>query len=156
MRHFSLLLATLLTGLLTAAGAVPALAGNLQVRGLVSKNCTVKVNDQGANINMAAGASNLQVATIGETCNADDGYTITLSSAFSGALSGGNGQKSAYTLSYDTVENTQLDSPVVLNHTKDQREEVNKALRVTVPPNSKAAQANARFYDTITISIAAR
>jgi hypothetical protein len=148
-----LLLASLMATALL--GAEPALAASMLVRGLVLKNCTIKVNDQGANINLAAGASNLQVANISETCNADDGYTITLSSAFAGALANGTGLSTGYTMSYDSVDNGSLANPLTFNHTKDQRETVNKALRVSVPANAKAAERG-RFLDTITISIAAR
>jgi hypothetical protein len=153
MTRLPILLASLLA--LALMGAEPALAASMLVRGLVLKNCTIKVQDQGANINLAAGASNLQIANISETCNADDGYTITMSSAFAGALANGTGLSTGYTMSYDSADNTSLTNPVTFNHTKDQRETVNKSLRVSVPANAKAADRG-RFLDTITISIAAR
>ena len=140
-------------------GAAPAPTASLLVRGLVLKNCTIKIQDQGANINMASGASNVQVANIQESCNADDGYTITLSSAFAGALANGAGLQTGYTMSYDNVSDGSLTNPLVINHTKDQNElagkQVSKALRVSVPANGKAGERG-HFYDTITISIAAR
>jgi hypothetical protein len=158
MTRRPLLLASLMAAALL--GAAPASAASLLVRGMVLKNCTIKVNDQGANINMASGASNLQVANISESCNADDGYTITLSSAFAGALANGTGLQTGYTMSYDNVAEGSLTNPLVINHTKDQSEpggkEVSKALRVSVPGNAKAGAKNGHFYDTITISIAAR
>jgi hypothetical protein len=145
-----------LLAILLGIAAAPASAAvdTIMLRGRILSHCVLDLDSQDASINIAQGVAELQVATIGETCNNRDGYTITLSSATGGALASGGGQRAGYTVSYGDVENRPLTSPLVITRNEAHKDEINRKLKVTVPANGRTVAGD--YYDVITISIAAR
>ena len=135
--------------------ATPARAnGTVALKGTVVANCGVQVDDLDANLNMTGGSTNLQVATVGEKCNSNRGYTVTISSANAGALVNRDGARAAYTASYGGLSNQSLANPIVLTRNKAERNWVYAPFTVTLPANAQRVAGT--YFDTITITVAAR
>jgi spore coat protein U-like protein len=142
-----------LLALWTAATPARA-AGTIALKGSVVTSCGVQVDDLDANLNMTGGSTNLQVATVGEKCNSNKGYTVTISSANAGALVNRDGARAPYTASYGGVPNRSLATPLVLTRTKAEKNWVYAPFTVTLPANAQRVAGS--YFDTITITIAAR
>jgi spore coat protein U-like protein len=140
-------LAVLLAG--TAAHA----DGSVTLRGSVLANCHLGVGDYGKTLDLGDDLDNVEVASVAESCNRSDGYTVTLTSAAGGALVAEGGARLPYTVSYEGVEHASLGAPLVLTRPKPHSAATYK-LAVSVPSNRRAVAGT--YQDTITLTIAAR
>jgi hypothetical protein len=146
-------LAFLVAGMLVS-GPGPARAdGTVTLKGSVVTDCAVYVTDLNATLDLVAGSSNVQVATVGEKCNSSKGFTVTLTSLYAGVLKTATGAQAGYTVSYDTAAGVSLATPLVLTRRKS-KSLTNRPLKVSVPANARALAGS--YYDTITLTIAAR
>lgn len=146
------------SALLLVAAAAPTQAqvsGTITLHAGMPSLCSVQVTQTNtASIDLVRGVNNLTVGRVGEQCNHDSGFTVTISSANAGALVTDDGQRVPYTVRYDNSGTVSLAQPVVLTRTRAQRTLSTKNFRVTVPA---APQAIAGSYaDTIIVAIAAR
>ena len=142
--------------LLAAAAPAPAqVSGAITLHAGMPSLCFVWVTQTStASIDLVRGTNNLTVGAVGEQCNRDGGFTVTISSANAGALVANGGQRVPYTVRYDNSGNVSLARPVILTRTRAQRTVSTKSFRVTIPPNPQAIAGS--YADTITVAIAAR
>lgn len=126
-------------------------SGTLVVRGTVETNCTVSIQDTGAQLDLTKGVNNVVVGKVTETCNDPDGYTITFTSQGGGKLKNGNFGVE-YTASYDNQNHQSLNSEMRLTRRDAAFGNVND-LKVTVKGGSDRVAGN--YSDTITVTIAA-
>jgi spore coat protein U-like protein len=138
--------------LLTATAAAHA-DGSVTLRGSVLANCHLGVGDYGKMLDLGEDLDNVEVASVAESCNRSDGYTVTLTSAAGGALVAEGGARLPYTVSYEGVEHASLGAPLVLTRARPHNAETHK-LAVSVPTNRRAVAGT--YQDTITLTIAAR
>jgi spore coat protein U-like protein len=126
-------------------------SGTLVVRGSVETNCTVSIEDMGAQLDLTKGVNNVVVGKVTETCNDPDGYTVTFTSQGGGKLLN-NGAAIAYTASYDNRNHQSLASELRLSR-RDAAFGVVKDLKVSVDGGSDRIAG--AYSDTITVTIAA-
>jgi spore coat protein U-like protein len=151
MRLRAALAAAPVFALLGAAPAEAQTAGTIRLAGVVSTTCTLAVADAGPSLDIVRGESARAVATVTETCNAND-YTVTLSSLNQGRLVA-PGAAVSYTASYDG-QSAALSAPLAVRRTKHSRQGRAVTLYVTLPPTAQAVAGS--YADTVTVAIAAR
>ena len=132
------------------AGAADS-SGTLVVRGSVATNCTVSIQDMGAQLDLTRGVSDVVVGKVTETCNDPDGYSITFASQGGGSLKSGKAAV-PYTASYDHADNQDLRSDMRLARKDAAFGEVHE-LKVSVKGSSERVAG--AYSDTITVTIAA-
>ncbi|MFV3078160.1 spore coat protein U domain-containing protein [Niveispirillum fermenti] len=146
---------TAAASLLVAAIAAPAFAqnatGTIQLRGNVAQSCTITVQDQGQNLSLKNGENNKTIGSVTESCNAGNGYKITLASTNAGKLKSGNFEI-AYQVNYDG-QGGNLNSQMVIDRANAQ---FNKKadLKVTIPASEQYIAGD--YADTVTVTIAAK
>ena len=128
-----------------------ASAATLDISGTVAAQCYVSVTDLSVSLDLVNGETAKNVASIAETCNDPDGYTISFSSS-DGQLNGPTGFDEGYTINYDTLSEADLASAVQsVAHSAPAWGSSNN-LQVNLAGNSELAAGT--YTDTITISIA--
>lgn len=148
---------TLLTLALPALCAAPAAAqgsGSLRLGALVQAECALRVMESFTVLDVLGGVRDVPIATIGERCNAGDGYRVVLSSGNRGYLRGQAGDALPYVVSYGPLEDAKLSAPraVTANHAQTNWKQ--RTLMVTIPA---AQQVLASAYsDALTLTIEAR
>jgi len=141
--------------LIAAAFAAPAFAqnasGTIQLKGNVAQSCTITVQDLGQSLSLTAGETNKTVGYVTETCNAGNGYKITLASTNAGKLKSGN-----FTIDYQVNYDGQggaLTSQMVIDRANAQFAKKSD-VKVTVPASSQYIAGD--YADTVTVTIAAK
>ncbi|QJE73142.1 fimbrial major subunit CsuA/B family protein [Aerophototrophica crusticola] len=138
----------------TVAAAAPASAntsGNIQLKGSVTQSCTIQVQDLGQSLNLSGGENQKTVGSVTETCNAGQGYRITLASANAGKLRSGNNAID-YQVAYES-QSGNLGGQMVIDRATAQFGR--KAdLKVTIP--ASAQYIAGEYADTVTVTIAAK
>lgn len=135
-------------------GAVQAQQNGAQasitLRASVPATCAVTLSAESATLNLTAGVTNVPVATVGERCNAANGYTVSLASSNGGSLSSGTASI-AYTMHYG---DSSSGSGALVADRATSGAPRQTVLAISVPPGP-ARQAG-DYQDTVTISIAAK
>lgn len=155
MRHMlvraiaALLLST--TALMPAASLAQSSSGGVSLRGTMPMSCAIAVQDMNATWNLTSGESAKTVGAVTETCNAGNGYSISLASANGGKLKSG-ANEIAYTVDYDSSAGN-LTSQMVVQRASAQFGKKSD-LKVTVPISGQHVAGD--YADTITVTIAAR
>lgn len=145
----ALLLST--TALMPVAAVAQNSAGSLSLRGNMPMSCAISVQDLNATWNLTAGESAKTVGSVTETCNAGNGYSISLASANGGKLKSGANEIN-YSVDYDSNAGA-LTSQMVVERATAQFGKKSD-LKVTVPGSSQYVAGD--YADTITVTIAAR
>ncbi len=128
-----------------------ASAATLDISGTVAAQCSVSVTDLGVSLDLVNGETSRNVASISETCNDPNGYTVSFSSA-DGQLNGPTGFDEGYTINYDTLSAADLAAAAQsVAHAAPAWNSSNN-LQVNLAGNSQLAAGT--YTDTITISIA--
>lgn len=127
-----------------------AAAATIEISGTVAAQCYVSVTDLGASLDLVNGETSKNVASISETCNDPDGFTVSFSSA-DAKLNGPTGFDVDYTINYDTLAAQSLDSQKSVARSAPAWNSSND-LQVNLAGNSELAAGT--YADTITISIA--
>ncbi|MFV3130034.1 spore coat protein U domain-containing protein [Niveispirillum sp. KHB5.9] len=155
MRHMlvravaALLLST--TALMPAASLAQSNSGGVSLRGTMPMSCAIAVQDMNATWNLTSGESSKTVGSVTESCNAGNGYSISLASANGGKLKSG-ANEIAYTVDYDSSAGN-LTSQMVVQRASAQFGKKSD-LKVTVPISGQHVAGD--YADTITVTIAAR
>jgi hypothetical protein len=134
------------TGSVTISGVVPA-ATAIVVTGSTGYN----------NLDLSTSATNLQVASVVETNNTTNGYTVTLASQNSGALKNGTLGSVAYTAQYNGTAVTLSSSAVSVTTAPAANTVVNatKAFKVSYTGVPAANLMVGTYSDTLTFTISA-
>ena len=128
-----------------------ASAATLDISGTVAAQCYISVTDLGVSLDLVNGETAKNVASISETCNDPDGYTVSFSST-DGQLNGPTGFDEGYTINYDSVSAGDLATATQsVAHAAPAWNSSNN-LQVNLAGNSQLAAGT--YTDTITISIA--
>ncbi len=128
-----------------------ASAATLNISGTVAAQCSVSVTDLGVSLDLVNGETARNVASISETCNDPDGYTVSFSST-DGQLNGPTGFDEGYTINYDTLSTADLAAAAQsVAHAAPAWDSSNN-LQINLAGNSQLAAG--AYTDTITISIA--
>jgi len=143
--------------LLMVQVAQAASSGNLLLSGVVAPNNSLVITPNGTNnttLNVTAGVSNLNVASVAETSNDGNGYKITAQSVNSGFLQLSATAKAAYTFSYNGAAAISLTNAAQTVKTSAALTQLTTAtsqvvVNVTALPNALAGT----YSDTVTISI---
>jgi hypothetical protein len=142
--------------------AQAATSGQIVISGTVAANTAILVTPMtGYNtLNLAAGGTNVQVATVRETNNTRQGYTVTLTSANAGHLK--NIQSSttvgdvAYTARYNGSPATLSSSgaTVTTQATQNGVVSLDKILDVSFAADASGQLVSGSYTDTLTLVIA--
>ena len=128
-----------------------ASAATLDISGTVAAQCSVTVTDLGVSLDLVNGENKKKVASISETCNDPDGYTVSFSSS-DGLLNGPTGFNESYTIDYDGLSGADLAvATQSVAHAAPAWDSSN-FLKVSLAGNSQLAAGT--YTDTISISIA--
>lgn len=145
-----LAIAAILT--LGASLSIPmtAAAATINISGTVAAQCSVSVTDLGASLDLVNGETSKNVASISETCNDPDGFTVSFSSS-DAKLNGPTGYDVDYTINYDTLAAQSLGTVQSVSRSAPAWDSSNN-LQVNLAGNAQLAAGT--YTDTITISIA--
>lgn len=127
-----------------------AAAATLDISGTVAAQCAVSVTDLGASLDLVNGETSRNVASISETCNDPDGFTVSFSSS-DAKLNGPTGYDVDYTVNYDTLAAQSLNVAQSVSRNAPAWDSAHN-LQVNLTGNSQLAAGS--YTDTITISIA--
>lgn len=127
-----------------------AAAATIDISGTVAAQCSVSVTDLGASLDLVNGETSKNVASISETCNDPDGFTVSFSSS-DAKLNGPTGYDVDYTINYDTLAAQSLDTAQSVSRSAPAWDSSNN-LQVNLAGNAQLAAGT--YTDTITISIA--
>ncbi len=141
-------------GAVAMAGTAQASnTGTIRLQGTVQDVCQVSVTDAGVNLDLEAGERAREVATINETCNDYDGYTISFASSNKGKLKSNDGVTIDYTIDYDKSRNARLNRTLNVQRSKAQ-------FRQTYPLKVSLDSSNSRiagtYTDTVTVTVRAK
>lgn len=136
-----------------------ATTGSLVLSGSVPVTTSIAVSAAGSasSLDLSTTQSDLQVATVVETCNSTGGYTVTLSSANSGALKNGNYGSVSYTAKYNGSSVSLTSSGTTVTSVSSPSSTVNtsKPLTISYTGQSAGQMFAGAYTDTITLSITA-
>lgn len=136
-----------------------ALAENpaqLELRGTVPLNCTVKINPsaKAANLDMLAGETSSVVGTLTENCNASNGYLVKIVSSNKGKLT--NTANTAvgtdYKVQYDTANGSIANAVVA---TRD-RAQFGRQGQLAVSFSGSAQPLAGSYSDILSVIISAK
>ena len=152
---------TLLIGLSLQSGTAHAQAtGDLDLQGIVASSCSVTVSPVvgvADALDLSAAATNVNVASVNETCNDPDGYTVTAVSANASTLMpvGASSDSVAFTINYGgAAADLSGTTPVTDVTTNTGSTGVDKTVDISYAnPGFIAADT---YQDTITFTIAAK
>lgn len=129
-------------------------SGEVRLTGTMPAICEINIDTKNTSLDMRGGAKKQVVAEITETCNDHEGYTISFTSANAGkVVHGDSGQSVAYTVSYDSSNNSSLANAMVLNRAK---EGYGVDHDLVVDMSGSSNRVAGIYRDTITIEIAAK
>ena len=129
-------------------------SGDIRLTGTMPAICEIDIDTKNTSLDMKDGAKKQVVAEITETCNDHEGYTISFTSANAGkVVHGDTGQGVAYSVSYDTSNNSSLANAMVLTRAKEGYG-VDHDLVVDMSGSSNRVAGT--YRDTITVEIAAK
>ncbi len=157
------LFAGLGTALLCAAPATAGTVGVLNLNATVEPACSIAVAPTAAasDLDVVAGEINTQVATVSESCNDAEGYTVTVETdtfgAGSAALQGPDTYQAAFSIKYngDPVTFTAADTPVNVTDTEDPTQGANN-VEVLISVPAGAAYVAGSYTAALTFTIAAK
>lgn len=154
MRH--ILVRAVLALLLSSTALMPAAkaqgtGGTLSLRGNMPMSCAISVQDNNVTWNLTSGEGSKTVGSVTESCNAGNGYSISLASANGGKMKSG-ANEIAYAVDYDSNAGTLTSQMVVQRATAQFGKKSD--LKVTVPISNQHVAGD--YADTITVTIAAR
>lgn len=127
-----------------------AAAATIDISGTVAAQCSVSVTDLGASLDLVNGETSKNVASISETCNDPDGFTVSFSSS-DAKLNGPTGYDVDYTINYDTLAAQSLATAQSVSRSAPAWDSSNN-LQINLAGNAQLAAGT--YTDTITISIA--
>jgi len=148
--------AGLAAGVFVPLASAAPLSGELELRGTLATECTVVVTATGNRLDLVAGEVLKAVARVEETCNSEQGYTLTVSSRNGGALvddgNGDGGRRVAYRVSYGGVSGT-LEQPLTVTRQEPWFGRENDLL---VSVTGDATLLAGIYRDEITVQVAAK
>lgn len=145
----------LLAALCVAGGAAASTSGTVRLSGTVNPDCNVSIVESSPVLDIRNGVTSVQVAQVREYCNAKQGFTVTFRSTNNGALVGPGGSRAGYELSYvSSTAFAPLTSPQV--YTRNRHQVSNSWNGVWVRMPAQAQATSGQYWDTITVTIAAR
>ena len=150
----------LFLSLIVAAGLSPlaqaAESAQLQLRGTVAVNCSISVTpaSKASNLNINGGEAGALVGTVVESCNAGNGYLVSVTSSNGGYFtsSATGASPVAYSVNFDNNVGNMSTGVTATRDTPQSSRESN--LVVSFQGNSSAAAGE--YSDTINITLAAR
>lgn len=151
--RFRAILALLLssTAFCSPYASAQGASGSIGLSASMPVSCAIQVQDLNVSWNLTSGDSTKTVGSVTESCNAGNGYSISLQSANGGKLKSGSNEI-GYTVAYDSSSGA-LTSQMVLQRASAQFGRKTD-LTVTIPTSSQYVAGD--YADTITVTIAAR
>ena len=150
--------------MLAGAGtAMAAPSGTLSLSGTVDAACSISVAPTAAasSLDLVTGENDTQVATVSESCNDADGYTVAVETdsfgAGSAALQGPDSYQATFSIKYDgsPVIFTAADTPVDVTDSDDPIQGTNE-MDVLINIPAEAAHVAGTYGATLTFTLAAK
>ena len=148
-----------LVAVLLSAPAIAATTGSITISGTVPAATAIVVTGSTGynNLDLAATATNLQVATVNETNNTTNGYTVTVASTNAGQLKNGTLGSVTYTAKYNSTAFTLSNAAAQVTNAPAANAIVNVSKPLTISYTGAAAGTlmTGTYSDTLTFTIAA-
>ena len=145
--------------------ATPAKADALPVQGIVAEVCTITTTDAGAGtLDLSTTQANTTIATVAESCNSPDGYTVSIATTngtgtgllVSQDLNGANSTDLTYTIRYDSIAKTFVTGNIANAATRSgftaPKPTVPLDISYTIPGGGLPADT---YTDTLTLTLTA-
>jgi len=127
--------------------------GNFDVTGAIDESCVISIDNLATVLNLADGETGASVATITESCNSGNGYTISFSSGSEGMVHSEDSELSVeYELNYDGEKMNDLKKDMTLTRTG---EAYNAQYSVTIDVKGDDERIAGTYTDLIQVQIAA-
>lgn len=127
--------------------------GNFDVTGAIDESCVISVDNLATVLNLQDGEESASVATITESCNSGNGYTISFSSGSQGMVHTEDDSRSVeYELNYDGEKMKDLENDLTLTRNG---EAYNAQYSVTVDVKGDNERIAGTYTDLIQVQIAA-